>query len=182
MSDKSYNEIRRSLNYFIKKGYAEDSKLNAPYYDKYATKEQLERDQQITLLLQRYVEGYEYKVKSAKWYKRIITSLCCSIVLGFSIVLGIKLIGTDFSTTQAAGLAEMIAVCITFLTSVIGILTIITKYVFPEKEEEYITRIVEIIQRNDLDNKRENIKAQTSVVREDETNTNINQETIVWND
>lgn len=55
-------------------------------------------------------------------------------------------------------------------------------YVFPEKEEEYITRIVEIIQRNDLDNKRENIKAQTSVVREDETNTNINQETIVWND
>lgn len=33
-----------------------------------------------------------------------------------------------------------------------------------------------------FDNKRENIKTQASVVREGETNTNINQETIVWND
>lgn len=43
-----------------------------------------------------------------------------------------------------------------------GILQTITKYVFQEKEEEYITRIVEIIQNNDLENKKENIRAQIS--------------------
>lgn len=35
---------------------------------------------------------------------------------------------------------------------------IITKYVFPVNDEEYITRIVEIIQNNDLENKKENIR------------------------
>lgn len=49
---------------------------------------------------------------------------------------------------------------------IIGILTIIAKYVFPEKEEEYITRIVEIIQNNDLENKKENIAAQLKSSRE----------------
>lgn len=53
--------------------------------------------------------------------------------------------------------------CITFLTLIVGVLTIITKYVFPENEEEYITRIVEIIQRNDLENKKENIKVKADI-------------------
>ena len=57
---------------------------------------------------------------------------------------------------------ELVSVCVTFLTLIVGILQTITKYVFPEKEEEYITRIVEIIQNNDLENKKENIRAQIS--------------------
>ena len=50
--------------------------------------------------------------------------------------------------------AKLISVCVTFLTLIVGIMTIITKYVFPENEEEYITRIVEIIQNNDLEHKK----------------------------
>ena len=34
----------------------------------------------------------------------------------------------------------------------------ITKYFFPENDEQYITTIVETIQQNDLENKRENAK------------------------
>lgn len=44
--------------------------------------------------------------------------------------------------------------CITYLTLVIGLMKIITKYVFPQKEEEYIARIVESVQVNDLANKK----------------------------
>lgn len=36
---------------------------------------------------------------------------------------------------------------------------IITKYVFPQNEEEYITHIVKSIQDNDLKNKKANIKS-----------------------
>ncbi len=53
---------------------------------------------------------------------------------------------------------QFISVCVTFLGLIVGLLQIITKYVFPENEEEYITRIVELIQNNDLENKKENIK------------------------
>jgi hypothetical protein len=41
---------------------------------------------------------------------------------------------------------------------IIGMLKIIVRYIFPENEEQYITKIVEDIQKNDLKNKRENIK------------------------
>lgn len=53
---------------------------------------------------------------------------------------------------------SLITVCVSYLTLVFGLLTIITKYVFPEKEEEYITAIVKLIQKNDLENKRENMR------------------------
>lgn len=53
---------------------------------------------------------------------------------------------------------SLITVCVSYLVLVFGVLTIITKYVFPEKEEEYITAIVKLIQRNDLANKRENMR------------------------
>ena len=55
-------------------------------------------------------------------------------------------------------LLRLIPICITFITLIIGTLNIIVKYVFPEKEEEYITKIVELIQNNDLEHKKENIK------------------------
>ena len=61
---------------------------------------------------------------------------------------------------------QLISVCITFLTLIVSILKIITKYVFPKKEEEYITRIVEIIQNNDLENKKENINVKTKISKD----------------
>ena len=57
---------------------------------------------------------------------------------------------------------QLITACITFLTLIVSILKIITKYVFPANDEEYITRIVEIIQNNDLENKKENIRVRIS--------------------
>lgn len=41
------------------------------------------------------------------------------------------------------------------------------KVVFPENEEEYITRIVEIIQNNDLEHKKENIRVKSMVQSEE---------------
>lgn len=57
---------------------------------------------------------------------------------------------------------KILPICITFITLIIGTLKIIVKYVFPEKEEEYITKIVEIIQNNDLEHKKENIRCNQS--------------------
>ena len=52
--------------------------------------------------------------------------------------------------------------CVSFISLIIGLLTIITKYFFPENDEQYITAIVEAIQKNDLENKRENAKHEQS--------------------
>lgn len=55
-------------------------------------------------------------------------------------------------------MVSFITTCVSFITLIIGLLTIVTKYFFPENDEQYITTIVEAIQKNDLENKRENAK------------------------
>jgi hypothetical protein len=142
-----------------------DSEMNGdpPYVDGYTTGEQRKRDAKITELLNEYVSGYAYKNASNKWYKGILLGISLLILLilsGVFIYLVLKIFSVDSNDeVTVAGLIEVISICITFLTLIIGILKIITKNVFPENEEQYITKIVEIIQNNDLENKKENIKA-----------------------
>lgn len=121
------------------------------------TKEQRDRDHQITELLETYVGAYKSKVKQGFWYRVIIPVLCVLIIGGFAIILG-KLSWQLFSAEagfKAADAVSFITACVSFLTLIIGVLHIITKYFFPEDDEKYITQIVESIQRNDLENRKE---------------------------
>lgn len=139
-----------------------DNDINKAYVDMYATGQQKSRDRKITDLLSIYVKNYEYKSKSNKWYKGILFAICIIILLGFCISFIIFICNVDFNgeTDSVPNVIQLISVCITFLGLIVGLLQTITKYVFPENEEEYITRIVELIQNNDLENKKENIKVQ----------------------
>ncbi len=82
------------------------------------------------------------------------------IIVAFASVFVSLLINFDFSTDldTTESLVGLISVCVTFLTSVIGVLKIIVKYCFPENDEKYITEIVKAVQQNDLENKKENLK------------------------
>lgn len=166
---KYQNEFSQIINSvdFIRE-VNNDQEMNKAYIDEYMTREQRLRDKKITELLSQYVDAYTYKNKSNKWYKGIVLGVCLAILICFCIVFIILVFnsaryGDDISTKN---IVQLISVCITFLTLIVSILKIITKYVFPKKEEEYITRIVEIIQNNDLENKKENINVKTKISKE----------------
>ena len=148
-----------------------DNDINKAYVDTYATRQQKTRDCKITDLLSTYVETYNYKSKSNKWYKGILFFICIGILLAFCISFIIFICNVDFNgeASSLSDVIQLISVCITFLGLIVGLLQTITKYVFPANEEEYITRIVELIQNNDLENKKENIRVQgkTSVAEDD---------------
>ena len=86
--------------------------------------------------------------------------ICIGILLAFCMSFIVFIRNVDFNgeANSIPEVIQFISVCVTFLGLIVGLLQIITKYVFPENEEEYITRIVELIQNNDLENKKENIK------------------------
>lgn len=130
------------------------------YQDKFVTHQQSLRDKEITRLLEEYVKAYQYKVKSGKVYRPIIFGICMLIIIAFATVLVwmVTQVIAISSEIKISGLAAFITACVTFLSLIIGLLTIITKYFFPEDDEKYITQIVESIQSNDLENKRENAK------------------------
>lgn len=171
MNDKkTYKKIADSIINSVQyiKQVDNTKEMADAYKDNYTTEQQRLRDKKVTDLLELYVSGYRYKNKSNKWYKGILLGVSCIILLAFSVVFILIINKMDFSRniTSVTSMIEVISVCITFLSLIVGILTIIAKYVFPENEEEYITRIVEIIQNNDLENKKENIRVQSWKLQE----------------
>lgn len=151
--DMIANSVRRI-------GTIEDlGELKSPYVDVYVTEEQQKRDKYISELLGQYLEFYKAKIKDNKMYKSVLYWGCIisvfifSIMLCFIILKFFKEVNFDVSAT-----VQLITASVTFLSLIFGILTIITKYVFPKGDEDYITRIVELIQKNDLQNKKENMK------------------------
>lgn len=152
------SSISDSLSYI--KPIENDQNINKEYVDSYTTRQQKDRDIKITELLSEYVNSYKSKTKTNKWYKIFLFATCILGLFVFSIIFIILILKVDFSidSNSIANVAQLASICITFLGLIIGLLQTITRYVFPENEEEYITRIVEIIQNNDLENKKENIK------------------------
>lgn len=150
------------LNTFLKhlQFLATPSEKELGYQDPFATEQQLARDKQITLLLTEYVCSYKKKVKHSTICRYLILCPCIVIVCifaGLLISFSCKIVNAP-DTIQVADLVAFITACISFISLIIGLLTIITKYFFPENDEQYITAIVESIQKNDLENKRENAK------------------------
>lgn len=133
---------------------------DSQFKDNFQTREQKNRDREISKLLQKYVATYENKVTTQNkyrhiifWFFLILTGVLSIIFCGLVIFFGIKIDSID-----VPGVVSLISVGITFLTALISLLQIVTKYCFPEKDEEYITKIVESIQSNDLEHKLANIK------------------------
>lgn len=136
----------------------EDKQFN----DIYQTHEQKIRDRQITTLLKKYVEAYSNKINIQKTYRQCLFYGACGIVVAFSVVIIVAVISAMTGAINIAkipGAISIITTCVTLLTAILGLVTIITKYCFPENDEEYITRIVKSIQDNDLENKKENIRS-----------------------
>lgn len=182
INNNSYNELKNSIMASIR-GLAivkDEESMKKPYVDSYTTKEQRARDKKVTKLLGLYVYGYKKKIKSNIKYKEKIFDLCWWTLVGFSISFPL-LVGVMIWNKKAlsiSGLCQLISVCVTYITLIIGILTIIVKYVFPENEEKYITDIVKLIQENDLKNKIENIKVKSKGDEKEENIENSNNEEI----
>lgn len=163
---ESYSRIKQSLGRID--GIGSDDNISNPYIDEYTTKEQQERDKSISELLALYVKAYRYKNQSNKVYKIILFAVCILSVVLFGGVLVYLMIYLNGSCeeTSVESIIQLVTVSVTFVTLIVSILKIITKYVFPVNDEEYITRIVELIQNNDLKNKQENIRVKSSIGRQ----------------
>ena len=144
------DQIKDLLNSVSFNTAKDDDDLDTKYYqDPFLTAEQDKRDEQLTRLLTAYVVSYEKKVKGSKCYPRIIIAI--TFFLGYSAIQ----VANWQDELQISNLVAFVTACISFVSLIIGLLTIITKYFFPENDEQYITKIVEIIQNNDFKNKQE---------------------------
>ncbi|WP_325214495.1 hypothetical protein [Oscillibacter sp.] len=130
------------------------------FEDRLLTREQKTRDALITKLLRSYVYAYEKKVWHSVICRYLILAPCMGIIVSFAWALGVffrQLTGAP-AGIEMTEMVSFVTACVSFLGLVVSVLLIITKYFFPENDEQYITQIVKSIQENDLANKRENAK------------------------
>ena len=106
-----------------------DNDINKAYVDTYATRQQKSRDRKITELLSTYVETYNYKSKSNKWYKGILFFICVGILVAFCISFIVFISNVDFNgeANSIPDVIQLISVCVTFLGLIVGLLQTITK-------------------------------------------------------
>lgn len=163
--DDIFGDISDDVNDDFKCIQNNQELIDNPFFDKFSTYEQKQRDKYVSALLKSYVSNYENKIKKNMAYKGALfyvfltlTALSTLIFIGCICYLSSNLKNLD----TIEYLLKILPISITFLSLIIGTLKIIVKYVFPEKEEEYITKIVEIIQNNDLEHKKENIRCNQS--------------------
>lgn len=140
--------------------------------DPFETPNQNERDNQITVLLTAYVTFYKRKVFHSTVCRYLILVPCLLIIVAFACSL------FDFASNinsfeheiQVTDVISFVTACISFISLIVSLLVIITKYFFPENDEQYITKIVESIQKNDLETKRERAN-RSQLSSEDTTHT-----------
>lgn len=134
-----------------------DDSLYKP--DTLQTPEQHQRDTEITGLLRSYAKAYKDKREFQNEARYKLFVLCHGAVIVFSLLF-VMLIIRVIMWPKISNMPDIIAfvtACVSFLGLIFELLTVITKYCFPENDEEYITRIVQAIQENDLKHKQTNL-------------------------
>lgn len=160
--ETTYNDISEELGLLRTCKVSKDADLEEGELEKFNTKQQQCRDEAVTKLLNAYVNYYERKFKRNNVYRWVVTvfSFIVLVAVFFICFKLINWITADSVTTM--DVKTYVALLTTMsgtVVAVVAVIKIIAEYVFPKEEEKYITEIVQIIQNNDLENKRENIRA-----------------------
>lgn len=132
-----------------------------PYVDHFQTKQQQERDKVITKILREYASSYAKKGQVKEQCQKFMLFICCVFVM-ISVfgILGLtcRVVIAPESISDLSALAAFVTAFLGFVSLVFGLITVITKYAFPEDDERYIADIVKAIQDNDLSHKIANMK------------------------
>ena len=118
-------------------------------FNAYANKE---RTQTITEILQLYrltcAEKFSFQVQ----YRPRIFWGCSTIITLFTLsILGMLCYTIcNSSSLELPNIITIITIIVSLIISILELVHTIVKYCFPEKDDEYIVKIVETIQSNDL--------------------------------
>ena len=140
------------------KEYRKDQYVINEFKD-YLTDSQRKRDNQISCLLEQFVSNYKNKVEGNKDFRKILFYFSLIFVSVFATGMIVSLIILSCNSFDVAGIVSFVSACTALIAVPIGILKIVVTYIFPSAEERYIADIVQLIQNNDLENKKINIKA-----------------------
>lgn len=121
--------------------------------DNFYPEEQKNRSHYISSILGHYERAYRNKATFQNRYRKILFWGCAAIILLFAaaILLILKKAADNIVNLDLTGVVALITAMASLAGSILSLVHTITKYCFPENDEEYIVNIVRSIQENDLE-------------------------------
>lgn len=108
------------------------------------------RDTQATDLFTDAVDAYIKKLKTNKVLKIILFFISMAILIGFVVSFICCIFFVIRTQTKSENiLAVLIPAGVTIISSVISIILVIAKYLFPQDEDKQFTHLVEVLTRKD---------------------------------
>lgn len=125
--------------------------------DNFQVEQRKLRTLHITSILQYYKDNYNDKITFQKRYRKILFWGCSTVIAAFSVsviaITGFAIL--HHSDLDLSGVAAVITTALSFIFAIIKLMEVITKYCFPENDDEYILKMIQEIQENDLANVKE---------------------------
>lgn len=117
-----------------------------------------QRDDTTAQIYKAYNQSFIDHNKFKNRYKRILFWSCMAIMIALTvaIIVCISKVFSSENISTANILAYLIPSCVTYLTSILGIINIIARHLFPTDEMEHINDMVKAIMASDSENKRFN--------------------------
>lgn len=143
--------------------------------DKYDSECQKEHTYAITAILNSYKESYHNKTKFQERYRIILFWGCSGIIVifMFAVLYVLRLSVMAANDFSVPGVITIVTGILSLIVSILELVHIITKYCFPENDEEYIINIVKSIQEHDLEIIKETNRASEAKIKKSETGANI---------
>lgn len=132
--------------------------------DNYMSEHEKQHSQSITNILKDYEYSYRNKINFQKLYRKVLFWGCSILIMLFasvsiwSLYYGV----VHANALKIEGMATIIAAVISLIVSTLKLVHVITKYCFPEKDDEYILKIIDSVQKNDLKRLREHYRQQST--------------------
>lgn len=125
--------------------------------DNYEPEEEKDRSRSISTILRYYGQSYKNKIDFQKRYRKVLLIGCGGITVIFAIAVLVVVFYAVWNAGKLdiSGIITVITAIISLVVSILDLVRTITKYCFPENDEEYIVRIVEAVQTNDLEKYKE---------------------------
>lgn len=142
---------------------------DAQLTDNYHPEEQKKRSHYISSILWQYECAYRNKVTFQNRYRKFLFWGCAGIIVLFvgAILHILKYAVNNIDSLNLTGVVAMITATVSLVGSILSLVHTITKYCFPENDEEYIVNIVKSIQENDLEKIKEANRAAEAQYKND---------------
>ena len=111
--------------------------------------------------MREYASSYAKKGQVKEQCQKFMIFICgVFVMISVFGILGLtcRVVIAPESISDLSALAAFVTAFVGFASLVFGLITVITKYAFPEDDERYIADIVKAIQDNDLSHKIANMK------------------------